>query len=151
MSLLSLDIKFKVCWYQVLLCVNIINLLFWRPLILGRVPVYCAPPVLSCPVPVQLYLDLPHYSPGYSPLTTRYSVQFADCKHIFILYQLLSIFIIHGISMIFKFSHTRSRLRLGLSEFCSDTDLEVSEIIWNLGKWFTFPGLISKQFQCHAS
>ena len=85
MSLLSLDIKFKVCWYQVLLCVNIINLLFWRPLILGRVPVYCAPPVLSCPVPVQLYLDLPHYSPGYSPLTTRYSVQFADCKHIFIL------------------------------------------------------------------
>ena len=48
-------------------------------------------------------------------------------------------------------SNTRSRLRLSFSEFCSDTDLEVSKIIWNLGKWFTFPELISKQFQCHAS
>ena len=110
-----------------LLCVNIINLLFWRPLILGPVPVYCAPPAwCSC---VQLYLDYrdtPLPPAGYTSLD-RHFAETTENFQLLVIWNLT----IPGIRMIFRFFNWRLRSRLCFTEFCSDTNLEVSKIIWN--------------------
>ena len=83
-------------------------------------------PSCSC---VQLYLDYrdtPLPPAGYTSLD-RHFAETTENFQLLVIWNLT----IPGIRMIFRFFNWRLRSRLCFTEFCSDTNLEVSKIIWN--------------------